>query len=92
MFRRSGPDNRSAVASFVSAATSQGIGIGLQYFPLLKPGVPATCKTHAECGANGPCFLTACDNVSTVTPCAMDAECGGGHCIPFGVCQFYAVG
>jgi hypothetical protein len=82
----------SAVASFVNAATSQGIGIGLQYFPLLKPGVPVTCKTHAECGANGPCFVTACDNLSTVSACTTDADCGGGHCIPFGVCQFYATG
>lgn len=83
----------SAVESFASAATSNGVGIGLQYFPLLKPGVPAICKTHADCGANGPCFVTSCDNTSTVVPCTADAECGsGGHCIPFGVCQFQASG
>src|SRR5215831_11829447 len=34
---------RSALESFVNDPASSGLGVGLQYFPILKPGVPATC-------------------------------------------------
>jgi hypothetical protein len=84
---------RSALESFVNDPASKGLGVGLQYFPLLKPGVPGTCTTHAQCGAGGPCFLTSCDNTGTVTPCTADRDCtGSGRCIPFGVCERYPVG
>src|SRR4051812_30417313 len=36
---------RAALESFVSDPLSKGLGVGLQYFPLLKPGVPGTCTT-----------------------------------------------
>jgi hypothetical protein len=84
---------RAALEAFVSDPLSKGLGVGLQYFPLLKPGVPGTCTTHAQCGAGGPCFLTSCDNTGSVAPCVSDRDCSaGGRCIPFGVCQRYPVG
>jgi hypothetical protein len=79
---------RAALEAFVVAPGSQGLGVGIQYFPLFKPGVPATCKAHADCGAGGPCFLSACDNQSTLAPCSTSSDCrSGGHCVPFGRCD-----
>ncbi|HEX7669452.1 MAG TPA: vWA domain-containing protein, partial [Polyangiaceae bacterium] len=79
---------RGAFESFVKDPASAGLGVGLQYFPLQKAGVPATCTTHAECGVGGPCFITTCDNQSTIDPCTRDADCGvRGHCVPFGGCS-----
>jgi hypothetical protein len=82
----------TALESFVKDPDSAGLGIGLQYFPLFKPNVPATCTSNAACGAGGPCFLQACDNQTTVTACTTNADCGVGNCIPFGVCSLYPVG
>lgn len=84
---------RAALESFLDDPGSAGIGVGLQYFPLLKPGVPATCTTHAECNGQGPCFTTACDNQATFTLCETDADCGQrGACQPFGACEYYPAG
>jgi hypothetical protein len=85
---------RSALESFVTANESEGLGIGLQYFPLYKPGVPATCTSHAQCGGGGPCFTTACSNNTTLVPCTTDTQCGGERntCLPFGICEYYPVG
>lgn len=84
---------RTALESFVNDPASAGMGVGLQYFPQLKAGVPAVCTTNAQCGAGGPCFLASCDNTGVVTPCAGNSDCkGGGRCIPFGVCERYPVG
>jgi hypothetical protein len=83
---------RLAFESFVKDPASAGLGVGIQYFPLQKPGVPATCTTHAECGTGGPCFITTCDNQSTVAACTRDSDCGArGHCIPFGGCSTHPV-
>lgn len=86
---------RAALESFLKDPGSTGIGIGLQYFPLRKPGVPVSCTTHSECGGNGPCFTTACTNQTTLTLCQSDADCGAraqGACLPFGACELYPAG
>jgi hypothetical protein len=85
---------RSALESFLNDPGSAGIGVGLQYFPLRKPGVPVSCTTHAECGTNGPCFTTACANQTTLVLCQSDADCGRqrGQCQPFGACEYYPAG
>jgi hypothetical protein len=84
---------RVALESFVQDPASSGLGVGIQYFPLQKAGVPATCTTHAQCGAGGPCFITTCDNQSTINPCTRDADCGlGGHCVDFGLCATHPIG
>lgn len=52
---------RDAISGFVNDPASEGLGVGLQYFPLGAPGVPEQCQTDAECGeAAGPCMTRAC--------------------------------
>lgn len=85
---------RDALRSFFQDPGSAGIGVGLQYFPIRKPGVPLACTSHAECGSNGPCFTTACINQSTLVLCETDSDCGRqpGQCQPFGACELYPAG
>ncbi len=47
-----------ALTQFVSLKEAEGIGVGLQYFPLIAnppPKLPPSCKTAADCGEYGPC-------------------------------------
>jgi hypothetical protein len=86
---------RLALEGFLGDPSSAGIGMGLQYFPLRKPGVPVSCTAHGQCGAAGPCFITACANQATLTLCQSDGECGPGPpgaCQPFGACELYPAG
>ena len=73
---------REALDSFIQDPRSQGLGVGLQYFPIGKPGVPATCRSDAECGSaeNGPCINRLCQPARfgpaiPVTFCISDADC-----------------
>ena len=80
----------TAMTAFVKDPASAGIGVGLQYFPLTKAGVPASCTSSAQCGAAGPCLLHACDftQFTTVVPCDTTADCQGAACNPIGSCQY----
>lgn len=52
---------RQALELFVQSPDTQDIGIGLQYFPLVKAGVPFTCESNDDCGAEGgPCNSSLC--------------------------------
>jgi hypothetical protein len=70
---------KSAITSFLMDPGSAGIGVGIQYFPLRKPGVPATCsKANPECGSGGSCFLKRCQSYPVpggVAQCNSDADC-----------------
>jgi hypothetical protein len=71
---------KGAITTFVNDGASKDIGVGLQYFPTRKPGVPDSCTTNAQCGAGAPCFLKACmSNVpifpSNPKPCNSDNDC-----------------
>jgi hypothetical protein len=73
---------REALDNFIQDPRSQGLGVGLQYFPIGKPGVPATCRSDAECGSadNGPCINRLCQPSRfgpsiPVTFCISDADC-----------------
>ena len=81
---------RAALISFLQDPQSAGIGVGLQYFPLVQPGVPETCETTGECAGFGPCdILRTCSMTPTVTACVSNADCrgGGGTCVRLGVCN-----
>jgi hypothetical protein len=51
---------RRSLESFVQAPETADIGIGLQYFPQVREGVPFSCTTNAECGGGGPCTNSVC--------------------------------
>jgi hypothetical protein len=84
---------KSAFTAFLSEPASAGIGIGLQYFALVRPGVPSTCSVEADCKGFGPCSAPkACDKESLAAgrtvACTSTADCkSGGRCVEFGVCQ-----
>jgi len=47
----------TALSDFVQQPSTAGIGVGIQYFPLLDgPACPVVCFSDAECGACAPCF------------------------------------
>ncbi len=78
----------SAMNAFVNDPASAGIGVGLQYFPLVASGVPASCTSSAQCGNAGPCFLHICNVLvnGALAPCDTNADCGRqlGPCVPIG--------
>jgi len=85
-----------ALESFLTDNASAGIGVGLQYFPQLKPNTPATCTSNAQCGNSaGPCFLKLCfDSVpdglypcETVADCPQSTASGLRRCLPIAQCS-----
>jgi len=76
-----------ALTSFVADKGSEGIGVGLQFFPLPTAGTPATCASSAQCpGATGPCSQKLCASTPVVTFCNGNADCASGSCITVGRC------
>lgn len=52
---------QSALQTFIAAPQTSDIGVGLQYFPQVEPGVPFTCNTNDDCGsAGGACSNSLC--------------------------------
>ncbi|WP_437293145.1 hypothetical protein [Sorangium sp. So ce426] len=81
-----------ALEAFFTDPKSEGLGVGLQYFPLLNAGQPMSCRTHEECGVSGPCALRACrssfDARTGIQVCVTDADCPDDDaCIDIGVCS-----
>ncbi len=80
-----------ALKAFFADPGSDGLGVGIQFFPINKPGVPETCTTNAQCGSAGPCFLKACElelSLGSLVPCATDTDCGFFNtCVTLGQCQ-----
>jgi hypothetical protein len=71
---------RSAISAFLQDPSSAGISVGIQYFPLRKPGVPARCTGNAECGPGGSCLLKWCSKYGNfvaggIAQCDDDADC-----------------
>jgi hypothetical protein len=78
----------TALEAFFSDMQSAGLGVGLQYFPLREPGVPAMCSSNAQCGAFGPCALKTCTGQGVVVPCASNQDCpSGSACADLGQCS-----
>jgi hypothetical protein len=89
---------KSALSSFLEDPRSSGLGVGIQYFPLNKPGVPDRCASDAECGAGGPCLLDTClgalTQLGAQLPCRTARDCmvgatltDFGPCVAIGVCS-----
>jgi hypothetical protein len=86
---------KGALHTFLSDPGSNGLGVGIQYFPLQKPDAPASCSSNAECGDSGPCFLKLCWGAfesGLGLPCETEADCSSvatdyGPCQSFGQCS-----
>jgi hypothetical protein len=67
-----------AMTGFFKDPNSAEIGVALKYFPDETAGVPAACKSDAECGATGPCDQRlACVKAGTFSK-TIDTLCGAG--------------
>jgi len=84
-----------ALTTFLQDPKSDGLGVGLQYFPLLQPNVPLECEAEAACNGHGPCDkLTVCggtdrNNPNQLTLCAANSDCvgiGTQTCVRLGFC------
>jgi hypothetical protein len=51
---------RQALTMFIQDSRSAGLGVGLQYFPIAREGVPTECSQDSDCGPGGPCLIRAC--------------------------------
>lgn len=78
-----------ALGSFAIDPRSEGIGVGIQYFPANQP-----CIANDDCDS-GLCYLKACRSSRSVDPslpglipCARDTDCpmAGDTCVPLGGC------
>ncbi len=82
----------SALTDFVSDKASDGIGMGLQLFPVLDTQAPTSCTKNADCNHFGSCFLKACWGYADgLLPCDTIGDCGTrgeyGPCQAFGSCS-----
>ena len=81
-----------AIRGFLGETRGSDLLLGMQFFPLLKPGTKFNCKTQADCGDDGgPCFLSTCTKTTTIQLCKSNADCPGGpavnQCVKFGLCS-----
>jgi hypothetical protein len=89
-----------AIRGFLGETKDSDLQIGMQFFPLPKPGAHFTCKQESDCGPDsdgdgvadgGPCFLKTCAQGSQITLCVNNSDCPGGPlanpCEPFGLCS-----
>jgi hypothetical protein len=78
---------KTALRAFIEDESSHGIGVGIQYFPLLKPDVPSSCSSDADCGDSAPCQFHFC--ASSGVSCTKQADCGNSvlnPCVVAGQC------
>lgn len=69
---------KTALKGFINDANSAGVGVGLQIFPIVHAGAPATCTSDTQCaGGFGTCIFKACDYVAfgALLPCDSNADC-----------------
>jgi len=81
-----------AMRGFLSETRDSDLLLGMQFFPLSKPGSSFTCDSQEDCGdEGGPCFLSTCRQGGTVSICRTNADCPGGPrtdpCVDFGLCS-----
>jgi Mg-chelatase subunit ChlD len=85
---------KAAVTAFVNDTGSAGFGVGIQFFPVDKAGVPASCTTSTQCSSAqaGLCLVNLCTpppggNVTACDPTATKPCPGSSNCVPAGQCS-----
>jgi hypothetical protein len=81
---------KSALRAFLRGKSAQGIGVGLQYFPLQKPNVPPSCVKDTDCGDAGPCNVPGVcwDDLQFFDhPCYDASDCLFGACVARQACD-----
>jgi hypothetical protein len=89
-----------AIRGFLAETSDLDLRVGLQFFPLAKPGARFNCTVESDCGPDsdgdgisdgGPCFLNTCRAGDQISLCATGTDCPGGPianpCLPFGFCS-----
>jgi hypothetical protein len=84
---------KSALTTFVNDPGSDGMGVGLQFFPVNKSGEPSSCTASTDCsgGSTDFCLKSICLSPSpkfnTVIPCNTKSDCPAGMgCYAIGEC------
>ena len=79
---------KTAIKGFLVDEASNGIGVGIQYFPVMKDNVPAVCTSNADCGDSAPCAFKACASSGGI--CQVQGDCPGSAifdpCLALGTC------
>lgn len=66
----------NALEAFLTDPASEGLGVGIQFFPQLDPDVPATCTEDSQCGTHGPCLQKFCQNAGPdIYFCGDNSDC-----------------
>ncbi|HEX6276825.1 MAG TPA: hypothetical protein VFZ53_27485, partial [Polyangiaceae bacterium] len=68
---------KGALRTFLNDPASAGLSVAIQYFPLQKAGVPASCAADAECTAEGgTCLMKYCVGYNDgYAQCNSTADC-----------------
>lgn len=80
----------SALRDFVTDRESDGIGVGLQVFPIAQAKAPVSCTSDPACGAFGPCLNRNCWPLiaGRLRACLDDGDCQRGQaCKVVGSCS-----
>lgn len=63
---------KAALTGFVNDPSSDGIGVGIGYFPFVNPAAPPVCFQDPDCGSFGPCvpvlFVGYCQGADACLP------------------------
>jgi hypothetical protein len=79
---------KAALSAFMMDTRSAGLGLGLQYFPQVRPEIPEDCFADPTCGMRGPCLIArTCSPATKLRLCNGVADCApGARCVPVGGC------
>jgi hypothetical protein len=80
---------KGAIGTFLNDPASAGLSVAIQYFPLQKSGVPASCTADAECtAAGGTCLMKYCVGyLEGYAQCNTSADCMNALVKDDGPCQ-----
>lgn len=86
---------RNAIVSFLSLPDSEGIGVGLSFFPIIDGSIPEVCANDNTCGEAGACkkySICIPNGINDQQLCDTAQDCAdSGYpddtCEPLGFCE-----